>query len=290
MAYEPLKRLAKMNAGLQIGLAAASRVFDAMDTPNKIKDAPLAYPLLIKDPTVIFDTVSFYYPDGSQALDTVSFTIPAGQKTALVGPSGSGKSTCLQLLLRFYDIQSGRILIDGQDIRDVTIDSLRKSLGFVSQDVFIFDDTIAKNIAYAQESSDMTLIEAAAQKAAAHEFIQRLDKAYQTQVGELGTKLSGGQKQRIAIARAILKDAPILLLDEATSALDTESEKLVTNALNSLEIGRTTLVVAHRLSTIRDADQIIVLDNGRINASGTHEQLIAKGGLYPSLYASMLSE
>jgi subfamily B ATP-binding cassette protein MsbA len=290
MAYEPLKRLAKMNAGLQIGLAAASRVFDAMDTPNKIKDAPLAYPLLIKDPTVIFDTVSFYYPDGSQALDTVSFTIPAGQKTALVGPSGSGKSTCLQLLLRFYDIQSGRILIDGQDIRDVTIDSLRKSLGFVSQDVFIFDDTIAKNIAYAQESSDMTLIEAAAQKAAAHEFIQRLDKAYQTQVGELGTKLSGGQKQRIAIARAILKDAPILLLDEATSALDTESEKLVTNALNSLEIGRTTLVVAHRLSTIRDADQIIVLDNGRINASGTHEQLIAKGGLYPSLYASMLTE
>lgn len=290
MAYEPLKRLAKMNAGLQIGLAASNRVFEAIDAPQHILNKPAAKPIAIKDRTIVFDNVSFNYPDGSPALRDVSFTVPAGKKTALVGPSGGGKSTCLQLLLRFFDVTSGRILIDGQDIRDVTVDSLRTALGYVTQDVFIFDDTIAKNIAYAQDHATLEEITHAAKKAAAHDFITRLDKGYDTQVGELGTKLSGGQKQRVAIARAILKNAPLLLLDEATSALDNESEKLVTEALNSLEQGRTTLVVAHRLSTIRDADQIIVLDHGSVNATGTHSELMAQGGLYPSLYASMLDK
>ncbi len=288
MAYEPLKRLAKMNAGLQIGLAASLRVFEAIDTPQKILDKPQAQALAIKEPSVVFDRVTFAYPDGTLALKDVSFTAPAGKKTALVGPSGGGKSTCLQLILRFFDIQSGRILIDGQDIRDVTVESLRNALGYVTQDVFIFDETVNKNIAYARDHATQAEIIEAARKAAAHDFITRLEHGYETRVGELGTKLSGGQKQRVAIARAILKSARILLLDEATSALDNESEKLVTEALNTLEAGRTTLVVAHRLSTIRDADQIIVLDQGGVSAVGTHDQLMARGGLYPSLYASML--
>jgi len=287
MAYEPLKRLGKMNAGLQVGLAAAARVFDAIDLKPQIIDKPDALPLLLKTPAVTFENVTFSYPDGTKALDNVSFHVPAGQKAALVGPSGSGKTTCLQLLLRFFDIDSGRILIDGQDISKVTIQSLREVIGFVSQDVFIFDDTINDNIAYARYNVPQEAIINAAERAAAHEFITRLDQGYETRVGEMGTKLSGGQKQRIAIARAVLKDAPILLLDEATSALDNESEKLVTEALQHLEENRTTLVVAHRLSTIRDADQIIVMENGKVVASGTHESLMQSGGLYPSLYTSM---
>jgi subfamily B ATP-binding cassette protein MsbA len=288
MAYEPMKRMAKMNAGLQSGLAAASRIFEIIDMPETIIDKADAKALTVKDATITFENVSFAYPDGSHALSNVSFSVPAGRKTALVGPSGSGKSTCLQLLLRFFDAQSGRILIDGQDIRDVNIESLRDKLGFVSQDVFIFDDSVAKNIAYGRDDATKASIEDAARKAAAHEFILQLENGYDTVVGEMGTKLSGGQKQRIAIARAVLKNAPLLLLDEATSALDNESEKLVTEALNNLEEGRTTFIVAHRLSTIRDADLIIVMDQGKVIAQGTHDQLMANGGLYPSLYASML--
>lgn len=288
MAYEPMKRMAKMNAGLQSGLAAASRIFDVIDTPETILEKSNAKTIAVTEGKIVFDDVSFAYPDGSQALSHVSFTVPSGKKTALVGPSGSGKSTCLQLLLRFFDVSGGRVLIDEQDLRDVTIDSLRDSVGYVTQDVFIFDDTVSRNIAYARDGATRAEIEAAAHKAAAHEFIMQLENGYDTIVGEMGTKLSGGQKQRIAIARAILKNAPLLLLDEATSALDNESEKLVTEALNQLEEGRTTFIVAHRLSTIRDADLIIVMDQGQVVAQGTHDQLMANGGLYPGLYASMM--
>ncbi|MDB5478318.1 MAG: msbA, partial [Alphaproteobacteria bacterium] len=277
MAYEPMKRLAKMNGGLQVGLAAASRVFNALDTAPVIISVPDAPPLVVTTPSIEFDNVTFHYPDGTKALDGVSFTVHAGQKAALVGPSGSGKSTCLQLLLRFFDLTSGRILIDGQDIAQVDVASLRQALGFVSQDVFIFDDTVAENIAYAQKRVSGELIIAAARKSAAHEFVEKLEKGYDTRLGEMGTKLSGGQKQRLAIARAILKDAPILLLDEATSALDNESEKLVTEALSQLQQNRTTLVVAHRLTTIRDADQIIVMNAGKVVATGTHDELMSGG-------------
>ncbi len=287
MAYEPLKRLAKMNTGVQIGLAATARVFDALDTQPTIVSAPNAPLLVVNNPSVVFENVTFRYPDGTLALDGVSFNVKAGQKTALVGPSGSGKTTCLQLLLRYFDIESGRILVDGQDIRTVDVASLRQAMGFVSQDIFIFDDTISENIAYSRKNISHDEIIEAAKKAAAHEFIQNQDHGYDTQVGEMGTKLSGGQRQRLAIARAVLKNAPILLLDEATSALDNESEKLVTEALSHLQEDRTTLVVAHRLSTIKDADQIIVMNAGKIMASGTHDELLAQGGLYPSLYASM---
>lgn len=290
MAYEPLKRLAKMNANVQMGLASAARVFDALDTQAHVVSSPDAKPLVINNPTIEFDQVTFRYPDGTLALDNVSFKVKAGQKAALVGPSGSGKTTCLQLLLRYFDIQSGRILIDDQDISKVDVGSLRESLGFVSQDVFIFDDTISENIAYPQNNTPKDEIISAAEKAAAHKFIEGLEHGYDTQVGEMGTKLSGGQKQRIAIARAVLKNAPILLLDEATSALDNESERLVTEALTDLQIDRTTLVVAHRLTTIRDADQIIVMKAGKVVDAGTHEELMGvSDGLYQSLYATMAS-
>ena len=288
MAYEPLKRLAKMNANVQMGLAAASRVFDALDTKPIIVSDQNAPKLIVDKPTVEFQNVSFTYPDGTKALENVSFIARAGEKTAFVGPSGSGKTTCLQLLLRYFDVDSGRILIDGQDISKVDIQSLRHVLGFVSQDVFIFADTVAENIAYSKQDVSPEAISKAAEQAAAHEFVSKLEKGYETEVGEMGSKLSGGQRQRVAIARAILKDAPILLLDEATSALDNESEKLVTEALSHLQEDRTTLVVAHRLSTIRDADQIIVMNGGSVLTSGSHDELMAQpNGLYPSLYASM---
>lgn len=287
MAYEPLKRLAKSNNILQVGLAASQRVFEALDHQPEIVSPPHAPALIVKNPEIVFDQVNFTYPDGTVALRDFSVTVHAGKKTALVGPSGSGKSTLLQLLLRFYDVTSGRILIDGQDIRDVNITSLRQHLGFVSQDIFIFDDTVAANIAYGMQNASQEAIAAAARQAAAQEFIERLDQGYQTRLGEFGVKISGGQKQRIAIARAILKDAPILLLDEATSALDTESEQLVTEALNQLQQHRTTLVVAHRLSTIKDADDILVLQHGQLVAQGNHQALLSQPGLYPTLYAGL---
>jgi subfamily B ATP-binding cassette protein MsbA len=287
MAYEPMKRLAKSNNSIQVGLAATQRVFESIDRQPAITSKDQAPALTIQKSDIVFENVSFAYPDGTQALHNFSAHIKAGQKTALVGPSGSGKSTLLQLLLRFYDIQSGRILIDGQDIRDVDMASLRQHLGFVSQDIFIFDDSVSANIAYGVTDAKPAAIIEAAQQAAAHDFIQKLDQGYNTHLGEFGVRLSGGQKQRISIARAILKNAPILLLDEATSALDNESEHLVTKALNHLQQGRTTLVVAHRLSTIKDADTIMVLQEGRLVTQGTHDELMTKPGLYPSLYAGL---
>jgi subfamily B ATP-binding cassette protein MsbA len=288
MAYEPLKRLAKSNNVLQGGLAAGQRVFEALDEQPLIVSAPHAPLLAISKSEIVFENVHFTYPDGTIALQDFSAVVQAGKKTALVGPSGGGKSTLLQLLLRFYDVTSGRILIDGQDIRSVDMKSLRQHLGFVTQDIFIFDDTVSANIAYGVPQADDRAIRQAAAQAAADGFIEKLERGYQTRLGEFGVKLSGGQKQRVAIARAVLKNAPILLLDEATSALDTESEQLVTDALNRLQQNRTTLVVAHRLSTIRDADEILVLQHGKLVARGTHNELLGQtGGLYPSLYAGL---
>ncbi|MBE2191215.1 MAG: ATP-binding cassette domain-containing protein, partial [Alphaproteobacteria bacterium] len=240
-------------------------------------------------PSITFKDVNFSYEnmeENKQALHDVSMTIEAGKVTALVGPSGGGKTTILSLVLRFYDPRSGEIRIDGQDTRDVTVSSLRKNMALVSQDVTIFDDTIAGNISYGLPFATEEQITKAAKDAAADEFILALPHGYQTQVGENGVLLSGGQRQRISLARAILRDAPILLLDEATSALDNESERLIQKTLETLEKDRTTLVIAHRLSTIQSADKIIVMDKGRIAEQGTHSELLIKNGIYARMYNS----
>lgn len=291
LAYEPMKKLAKLNNALQLGLGAAERVDEMMREKSTVIEKPDAVTLEIgKAPELRLEHVRFAYndDDDTRALDDVTLEISAGKVTALVGPSGSGKTTILSLALRFYDPQAGRVTIDGHDIRDVTLSSLRRNIALVSQDVTIFDNTIAGNIAYGlPESSEDRIIEAA-KAAAADEFIRAMPQGYQTQVGENGVRLSGGQRQRISLARAILRDAPILLLDEATSALDNESERLIRKTLEKLEKGRTTLVIAHRLSTIRHADRIIVMENGRIAEQGTHDELLPKGGVYARMYHSAL--
>ncbi len=286
LAYDPMKRLAKLNNTLQTGLAAADRVFKVMDTVPYIQDKKDAQILRVDNGADIsFENVSFNYEDGTSALRSVNLTVPSGKTVALVGSSGAGKSTALNMILRFYDVCDGCVRINGLDIRDVTQESLRKHMALVSQEVAIFDDTILHNIAYGLEGATREQVVAAAKKAAAHEFIEKLPQGYETVVGELGVKLSGGQRQRIAIARAMLRNAPILLLDEATSALDNESERLVQDALGVLQQGKTTLVVAHRLSTIVNADLIYVMENGQIVEQGTHEELLKdKNGSYTHFY------
>jgi subfamily B ATP-binding cassette protein MsbA len=234
--------------------------------------------------------VRFAYHEGAPALQDVSLTVPAGQKVALVGLSGAGKSTMINLIPRFYDVDAGRVTIDGVDVRDVTLASLRANIGLVSQEISLFDDTVRANIAYGRADTSDAEIEEAARRAAAHDFIVGLPNGYDAQVGGAGVKLSGGQRQRIAIARAMLKSAPILLLDEATSALDSESERQVQTALTKLMEGRTTLMIAHRLSTVFDADLICVIDKGRVAETGTHDALIAADGIYSKLYAMQLAE
>lgn len=285
LAYEPLKRLAKLNNNLQRGLGAAERVFDMIDREAKITDRPGARPLTSTHaPEITYQNVSFAYgSEGPPALRDISFTVKPGTVTALVGASGSGKTTALNLLPRFFDVTGGCIEIDHIDIRHVTMESLRAHMALVSQDVTIFDDTVRENIAYGRAGATEDDIRKAAIAASADEFIQGLPEGYETRLGENGTRLSGGQKQRIAIARAMLKDAPILLLDEATSALDNESERAIQDSLEQLQKGRTTIVVAHRLSTIQNADQIIVLDQGRIAESGTHKQLTRRNGIYAGM-------
>jgi subfamily B ATP-binding cassette protein MsbA len=285
MAYQPLKSLANMNAALQEGLAAAERIFATLDVVPDIRDEPGRPPLRIFGGEIAFRDVRMTYPDGTVALDGVSFTVPAGRTLALVGPSGGGKTTALNLIPRFWDATSGAVEIDGQNVAQVGLASLRSQMALVAQEATLFDDTVAANIAYGRPGAERREVEAAARAAAAHEFIRDLPNGYDTVVGENGVKLSGGQRQRIAIARAMLRDAPILLLDEATSALDTASEARVQAALAELMRGRTTVLIAHRLSTVVDADRIVVIEHGRVVESGRHAELIARGGAYARLYA-----
>ena len=291
LAYEPLKRLARLNANLQEGLAAAARVFDLMDRQPQIVSNPSAPALRVAEGAVRLQNVNFGYTGSSaSALDDVSLEAPAGKTVALVGPSGAGKTTVLNLIPRFYDVASGRVTIDDQDLRDVELTSLRRQVALVSQDIMLFDDDVRANIAYGQQDADRQAVERAARHAGAHDFIQALPQGYDTQVGPRGVKLSGGQRQRIAIARAMLKNAPILLLDEATSALDTETERQVQQALKELMTGRTTIVIAHRLSTVIDADIIYVLEGGRLVERGTHGELLAAEGAYAKLYRLQFAE
>lgn len=289
MAYEPMKKLSKLNNVLQTGLGATMRVFDILDTQPDIVDAPDAITLHAQSPVVAFEQAQFAYKDTDEkALHGISFEAKPGHVTALVGPSGGGKSTMINLITRFYDVTDGAITIDGHDIRTLTLSSLRGAIALVSQDITIFDDTVAANIRYGRQDASDADVQAAAQAAAAHDFISDFPEGYDTRVGEDGVKLSGGQRQRISIARAILKNAPILLLDEATSALDNESEKAVQGALKQLEKGRTTIVIAHRLSTIQGADQILVLDKGQIAEKGKHAALLKKDGLYAQMHKAGL--
>ena len=285
-AAQSLRQVANLSTVMSQGLTAARRLLDALDVAPEIGDAQGKPALPIGEATIALEAVSFRYGGEALVLDDVSLTAARGEIVALVGPSGAGKSTVLNLIPRFFDVAGGRVTIDGRDVRDVSIASLRSQIALVTQEPFLFDDTIGANIAYSKAGASQEQIEAAARAAAAHDFITALPKGYDTTVGEAGARLSGGQRQRIAIARAFLKDAPILLLDEATSALDTESEALVQAALTRLMAGRTTLIIAHRLSTVRGADRLYVLDAGKVVETGTHESLVALGGLYARLAGS----
>jgi subfamily B ATP-binding cassette protein MsbA len=287
MASQSLRQLANLQTVFAEGMSAARRLFAALDVEPEIRDAAGARPLARAEGDLAFEQVGFAYgADGPPALKDVSLQVRRGETVALVGPSGGGKSTLLNLIPRFYDVSAGRVLIDGCDVREVTLESLRRQIALVTQEPFLFDDTIRANIAYARPDASQAEIEAAAKAAAAHDFISALPQGYDTAVGEAGARLSGGQRQRIAIARAFLKNAPILLLDEATSALDTESEAQVQAALKRLMAGRTTLLIAHRLSTVRGADRIYVIDQGRIVEAGDHDALVARRGLYARLARS----
>lgn len=289
MVYEPLKRIASLNANLQEQLGAASRVFAVLDYAPDITSPDVPTTLPHVKGHVRFDDVSFSYPSRENTLSHISFDASPGQKIAFVGASGAGKSTLLNLIPRFYDVTHGRVLLDEVDVRDLSLENLRQHIALVSQDVTLFDDTVAANIAYGSPNASRDAIEAAAKSAAAHDFILALPQGYETLVGEQGVKLSGGQRQRLSIARAMLKNAPVLLLDEPTSALDSHSEKIVQEALDALMNERTTFVVAHRLATVRDAHVIFVMNEGRIEDFGTHEVLLERSPLYKHLCASQLT-
>jgi len=289
LMYQPFKKLASINATIQQGTVGAERVFEIMDTKSDVQERPDARmaPRLSRE--IEFHNVSFGY-DRKLVLTNINLKIRAGEMVALVGVSGVGKSTLADLIPRFYDATSGKIMIDGTDIRDVTLESVRSQIGIVTQHTFLFNDTVKNNIAYGDRSKDMDHVIAAAKAAYAHDFIMAMPQGYDTMVGELGARLSGGERQRLSIARALLKDPPILILDEATSSLDSESERLVQDALERLMVGRTVLVIAHRLSTIRKANHVVVLVDGAITEEGTHEELLARKAEYNKLYTLQLLE
>jgi subfamily B ATP-binding cassette protein MsbA len=285
MAYKPMKSISGLNMVLQIGLMCSQRIFQVMDEEPTIKDKPDAIELKNVKGNIEFKNVSFNYVPEREALTDVNLKIPAGKMVALVGHSGGGKSTIMNMILRFYDPTKGSIFLEGHDIRDITLSSLRSSMALVSQEIQLFDDTIKENIRYGKIDATDEEIERAAKLADAHEFITATPQGYKTLIGQQGIRLSGGQRQRISIARAILYNAPILLLDEATSALDPISEKLIQGALDKLMKGRTTLVIAHRLSTVINADKICVISHGKLVEEGTHQQLIKQNGVYANLYS-----
>jgi subfamily B ATP-binding cassette protein MsbA len=289
LMYQPFRHLTRTYTAIQQGSAGAERIYEILDEEPEIKDRPDARSAAAFSREIEFQDVSFGYGH-ELVLRNINLKIKAGEMVALVGMSGVGKSTLADLITRFYDVTSGKIVLDGVDIRDVTLDSLRSQIGIVAQHTFLFNDTIKNNISYGDPSKDMDHIVAAAKAAHAHDFIMATPEGYDSIVGEMGVKLSGGQRQRLAIARALLKDAPVLILDEATSSLDTKSERLVQVALENLMTQRTTLVIAHRLSTIRKANRIAVLVDGSIAEEGTHEELLARKMAYGKLYSLQLLE
>ena len=284
LAYQPVRALAGVNIGINEGMAAAKRIYTLLDNVNEISDHVKSENLIIKNKDIVFENVTFSYPDGTIALKNISTKIKGGSTVALVGKSGSGKSSFINLIPRFYNITSGDIKIDGQSIRNLNIVSLRKEIALVSQEIILFDDTIKSNIAYGKINASDEEILTASNNAVADEFIKKLPNGYDSIIGENGVMLSGGQKQRLSIARAMLKNSSIILLDEATSALDTESETKVKYAIDNLIKNRTTIVIAHRLSTIKNANKIIVLNEGQLVAEGTHEELIQNSKDYQKLY------
>lgn len=291
--YDPVRKFAQCNNSFQQALGASSEIFRFMDTTDDVVEKKDAHQLRKFSKSIVFKDVSFAYPteEGPKAvLHNINLSIPAGEILAIVGPSGAGKSTLVNLIPRFFDVTSGRLLVDGHDVRDLTIASLRAQIGKVTQEIILFNDTVRNNIAYGQPNISLARVKEVAMAAMAHDFIMRLPEGYDTIIGERGMRLSGGERQRIAIARALLKDAPILILDEATSALDSESELLVQSALHNLMRNRTVFVIAHRLSTIRHADRIVVLENGRVCEAGPHDKLMQELGIYQRLYNSQFLE
>lgn len=288
LAYQPVKALAGINVGIQEGVAAAKRIYEIIDQKNEIINDENAPSLKLTNATLEFKNISFVYPDGTQALKNLSAKIEGGRKVGLVGISGSGKTTFLNLIPRFFNLEHGQILVDGQNINNINLSSLRKEISLVSQDVILFDDTIKSNILYGNSSASDEEIVAACKFAAAQEFIEKLPNKYETIIGENGIKLSGGQKQRLSIARAILKNSSIILLDEATSSLDSDSETVIQKAIENLTKNKTTIIIAHRLSTIMNCDKILVFDNGQIISEGNHEFLVNSSLIYKNLYEKQI--
>jgi len=288
LAYQPVRALAGINVGIQEGIAAAKRIYEIIDQKNEIFNDENAPSLKLKNATLEFKNISFTYPDGTHALKNLSAKIEGGKKVGLVGISGSGKTTFLNLIPRFFNLKHGTILIDDQNINNINLNSLRKEISIVSQDVILFDDTIRSNILYGNASASNDEIINACKFAAAQDFVEKLPNKYETIIGENGIKLSGGQKQRLSIARAILKDSPIILLDEATSSLDSESEAVIQKAIENLTKNKTTIIIAHRLSTIMNCDKILVFDSGQIVDEGSHEFLVKNSSIYKNLYEKQI--